>query len=82
MIEKKDDDRFEDFLAQTIDLRNEPALVRKGEGWQTPDGTPYVLLQELAQETGRSLADLQADFDAGIIQGVLIGDRRYAKQEG
>ena len=82
MVEKKCSDPLEDYLAQTIDLRSEPALMRDGEGWKTLDGTPHVPLLEVAQESGRSLDDLKADFDAGKISGVRIGDQRYARQGG
>jgi len=81
MVEQKGSGNpLEDYLAKTIDLRNESALVREGDQWQTLDGTPHVPLQELAQRTSRSLGDLQANFDAGRMPGVQIGDQRFARQ--
>jgi hypothetical protein len=76
-----EDDLLEQYLKQTVDLREQPALVREGRRWRTLDGTPHVPLRELARRTGRDLTDLQADFDAGRIMGVRIGNERFARQK-
>jgi len=83
MTERKGgNDLFERYLAETRDLRDEPALIRGDDGkWKTLDGTPHIPLSDLAQRTGRRLEDLTDDFNAGVIEGLRIGDQIYVRQE-
>lgn len=72
---------FENYLAQTIDLSREPAIVsRDGKHWTTLDGTPVVPIERLAQEKGLSLEAATKAFDQGKIEGVVVGTQRWASK--
>ena len=79
------DDGLERYLAQTIDLRNETALVIEGHGswpvFKTLDGTRVFLLGQLSEMTGRDIEELTTLVSTRRIQGVCVGDMWFTTKE-
>jgi hypothetical protein len=77
---------LEQYLADTMDLRNESALIivhsdGRGPVFQTLDGTQVFSLGELSDMTNRHVEELTRLLDTGRVRGVRIGDMWFARKE-